>query len=124
MAAFVRVEGRNANEAMDATLGFGEAVSVLAFEDQGGALDAGGFALQDVADLELPTARFRPALVHAEQHVRPIARFSAAGAGVDAQNAIARVVRSIQKDLEFEGLEPLEEFRDVLLELRLNLALR
>ena len=65
----------------------------------------GGFARQRVGHFHLPAARFRPALVHAQQHVRPIARFRAARAGVDAQDAVVFVVRAVEKTLQFQVLE-------------------
>ena len=70
-----------------------------------------------------PAARLRPALVHAQEHVRPIARFGAARPGVDAHDAVALVVAAAEKDLQFERIKLLEEPGEVLFQLLLDLGL-
>ena len=69
----------------------------------------GGFARQHVGDLHLPAARLGPALIHAHEHVRPVARLGAAGPGVDAEDAVALVVRPVEEDLQLQRIELLEE---------------
>jgi len=87
---------------MHAAFGFGEAVGVLAAKNHGDALEPRAFAGQRVGDFHLPAAAFGPALVHARQHLGPILRFSPAGAGVDAEDAIAFVVRAVEENLQLE----------------------
>ena len=50
---------------MHAALGLGKAVGVFALKQHRDALDAGAFAGQRVGHLDLPAARFGPALIHA-----------------------------------------------------------
>src|SRR5438876_5246794 len=69
----VRVKGRNANEAMDATLGLAIAISILSLDEQRGIFYSSAFAWQRVGHFDFPTARFGPALIHAHEHVGPIA---------------------------------------------------
>ena len=116
VAAFVGVEGRDAHQAVDAALGLAVAVGVFARDQHRGALDAGGFARQRVGDIDLPAARLGPALVHAQEHARPIARFGAARARVDAQDAVALVVRAVEEYLQLQGVQLLEEPGQVPLE--------
>ena len=94
---------------MHAAFGFAKAVGVFARDEHRGALDAGGFTGQRVGDFDFPAARFRPALIHAQQHVRPVAGFGAAGAGVDAQDAIVLVVRAGEENPQFQRVQFLEE---------------
>ena len=109
---------------MHAALGLGVAVGEFTAEDHRGAFDARGFARKGVGDFDLPAARFRPALIHPHEHVRPIARLGAARTGVDAENAIAPVVRAAEKYPEFERVKFLEKLREILLEFLLDFCLR
>src|SRR5688572_32107361 len=90
---------------MDSALGLGEAVSILAGNEHGDAFDAGGFTGERVFHFDFPTATFGPALIHAHEHAGPIARFGATGAGVDAEDAVVFVVRTVEQDAEFYGVE-------------------
>ena len=73
MAPFVGVKGRNANEAMDAALGFAIAISVLSLDEERGILYSSAFARQRVGYFDFPAARFGPALIHSHEHIGPIA---------------------------------------------------
>ena len=108
--AFVGVERRDAHQPVHAAFGLGKAVGVFALKQHGDALEARAFAGQRVGDLDLPAARFGPALIHARQHFRPVLRLGAAGAGVDAEDAILPVVRAAQENLQFQRVEFLEKF--------------
>ena len=103
--ALVRIKRRDAHEPVHAPLGLAVAVGVLAGNEQRGALDAGDFAREQFADLDLPAALLAPTLVHAQEHVRPVARLGAAGAGVDGEDAVAAVVRPVKHQLQLECLE-------------------
>ena len=64
------------------------AVCVIAFDVEGGAGDA-GFLVADFADqLDVIAMPFRPAGVHAHEHLGPIARLGAAGAGLICRKAL------------------------------------
>ena len=108
---------------MDAAFSFGEAVGILSREDHRGALEAGSLARQHIGDVNFPTARFSPALVHPHEHVGPITRLRAAGAGVNADDAVAPVVRAAQENFQFQRVEFLEISRKVLFEFLLNFFL-
>ena len=124
VAAFVRVERRNTNKPMHAALRLAKAVGILAGDQKRGAFDAGDFARKQFADLDLPTARLTPALVHSQEHAGPVARLGAAGAGVDGENAVAAVVRPVEQQLEFERFDFPGELGQVGRQLGLNIFLR
>ncbi len=76
--ARVRIERRDAHQAMHARFGLQPAVGVVALDHDGRGLDARLVAgrLLDHLDVEFPA--LRPAHVHAQQHARPVAAFGAA----------------------------------------------
>ena len=102
VAAFVRVEGGDAHEPVNAALGLAETIGVLALDAEGHALQAGGIARERVGDFPLPAAAVEPAAIHAREHFRPVLRLGAAGAGVDAEDAVAPVMRAVEEDTQFE----------------------
>src|ERR1041384_6069757 len=116
MAAFVGIKGRNADEAMHAPFGPATTVSMLARDEQGHTLDPGGFARKRVGDFHFPAAAFGPALVHAHEHIGPIASLGAASAGVDAENAVVFIVRAVKEYFEFVAVQFFEEFGEVAFE--------
>ena len=94
---------------MNAPFGFSESVGVFAADQHRGALDARRFTREHVIDLHFPASALGPALIHAHQHVGPIARLGSASSSVDAQDAIGPVVRPLEKDFQFERIQFLEE---------------
>ena len=66
----------------------------------------GLFAGQQVEDADLETVPLRPADVHPHQHLGPVLRLGAAGAGMDGEQGVARVVGALQHRLELECLRP------------------
>ena len=90
--ALGRIERRDAHEPMHAVLGLQVAVGVVAADHHRGALDARFFAGLVVDDLRRPALALGAAQVHAQQHLRPVLRFGAAGAGMDGHDGVALVV--------------------------------
>jgi hypothetical protein len=123
VASFVRIEGGNADQAMDTPFGFAIAVGIFAGEQHGHALDPGGFTWEHVGNVHLPAAGFGPSLIHPQEHVCPVAGLGATRAGVDAHDAVAAIVRAVEKNLQFEGIEFFEKFREVSFEFLLDFAL-
>src|SRR5262249_55729679 len=103
VTALVGVKWRNAHKTMHTALGFAKPISVLPCDHERGAFYPGSVTGQGVTKIHLPTAGFSPTLVHPQQHVGPVARLSAASAGIDAHDAIAFVVRAVKEDLQFQG---------------------
>ena len=124
VAALVRVERRDTHKPVHAPLGLAKAVGILAGDQQRCALDAGDFAREQFADLDRPAALLTPALVHAQEHVGPVARLGAAGAGVDGEDAVAVVVRPVEHQLQLERLQPPGELGQVGRQLGLDVLLR
>ena len=99
------VVGRDAHQPVHALLGLEEAVGVLALDLDGDRLDAGLFAGQQVEDGHLEAVPLGPADVHPHQHLGPVLRLGAAGAGVDGEEGVPRVVRTLQHRLELEATD-------------------
>ena len=80
VAPLLGVEGADAHEPVDASLGAQEAVRTAPVDVDGGALDARLLALELVHDLGPEPVPLGPAEVHPEQHLGPVGRLGAAGA--------------------------------------------
>jgi hypothetical protein len=76
---------------MHAAFGLGEAIGVLAFDQQRRGLDPGLLARVIVDELDLHAAAFGPARVHALEHARPVLALGAAGARIDLDIGVVRV---------------------------------
>ena len=81
-------------------------IGVLPCHKEGHRFDADFFALLNVHRLRFEPAAFDPPLVHPKQHVGPIARFSAARAGMNRHECVRAIVFAGQKlpQLEFVQL--------------------
>ena len=84
--------GRDPHEPVDALLGAEEAVGVVAADAEGGGLDAGLLPRAGLEQLDVEAARLGPAHLHPQDHLRPVLRVGAAGAGVDGDQRVAGVV--------------------------------
>ena len=80
-------------------------VAVLACYQQGHRFDSDFFALLNIHCLRFETAALDPALVHSKQHVRPIARFSSAGSGMNRHKRVGPIVFAGEKLAELELIE-------------------
>ena len=106
MAAIAGIERRLAHQAVHAGLGAQPAVGVLALDLDRRALDAGDFAGIRVDDLAAEAARGAPAQIHAQQHLRPVLRLGAAGAGLDVEEGAVRVHLAAEHALAARGGAP------------------
>ena len=88
MAPGVRVKGADAHQPVDAHLGAQIAIGEGAAGGERRAIDARLVAGLVVDHLRLEAAPLAPAQIHAQQHGRPIFRFGAAGARVDAHDRV------------------------------------
>jgi hypothetical protein len=70
----------------------------------GGGFDAGHLALGLFRDLDLETLAFTPAQIHAQQHLRPVLRLGATGAGLHIDVGIVGVGLAAEHALEFQPL--------------------
>src|SRR5207342_3112571 len=91
VAAVVGIEGRLAHQPVHADLGLQPAEGVLALDAESRALDAGDFAGADFHQFGLPAAALAEAQVHAQQHLGPVLRLGAAGAGLDVDEAVGGI---------------------------------
>src|SRR5882724_9114560 len=83
VATGLTVVGRDAHEPVHAALGLQPAIGVVARDPDGGRFQAGLLAGALLDPLDLVAVLLGPARVHAGQHLRPVLRLGAAGAGMD-----------------------------------------
>jgi hypothetical protein len=93
LPARVRIERRDAHQAVHAVLAAHVAEGVVAADAEARTVDPCLVPLLVVDHLGLVPAPLRPAQVHAEQHLRPVLRVVAAGAGVDAHDRVGVIDR-------------------------------
>ena len=86
------IERRDAHEAVNARLGQEQAVGIVAFDGDRGALDAGFVTGLAVDHLAGEAAALGPAEVHAQQHLRPVLRLGPAGARMNRDDGVALIV--------------------------------
>ncbi|MPM77428.1 hypothetical protein SDC9_124431 [bioreactor metagenome] len=84
----IAVERRNPDQPVDAALGLQITVGEFTGHFERHALDSGFIAGLKIDDFILPAAALEIAPVHAHQHRRPVARFGAAGPGVNAEISV------------------------------------
>ena len=96
---FIGIERRNTHQPVHSTLGLTKPKGILALNSKCGALDAGYFPGRQVLHRHRPTAAFAPALVHAQEHIRPITAFRATSSCVDGEDAVALVLRLLEHGL-------------------------
>ena len=101
---------------MHARLRAQPAEGVLARELDRGALDTRHFAAGHLDELCVETARLAPAQVHAQEHLGPVLRLRAAGAGLDVQEGVVGVHLAIEHAAEFELLEDTGKLGDLAFE--------
>src|SRR6185437_12417898 len=105
MAALGLVEGRDANQAVDAALRLQQPVGVFALDGDGGGLDARFLALLPVVDRDPEAVALGPARVHAQQHFGPVLAFGAAGAGMDGEDGVEAIVFAAEQRAGFDRLQ-------------------
>ena len=84
---------------------------------EGRGLDARLLPRADLEQLDVEAAPLGPAHLHAQDHLGPVLGVGAAGAGVDGDERVARVVVAGEQPLLLERAQPRLDGRDRLLEL-------
>ena len=100
----VGIERADADKPMNAAFGLQPAIGIRARDLQRRRLDPGLLAFALFDELHLVTVRFRPAHIHAHQHLRPILRFRSAGAGVQFDIAVVGVSLARQQAFDLAPL--------------------
>ncbi len=103
LAPRVAVERADAHQAVHARFGFQPAVGVATLDLEGAALDASLFTGALLQPAHLEAAPLGPARVHARQHLGPVLRLGATGAGVDLDIGVVGVGLAGQQRLEPGG---------------------
>ena len=91
MAPLGRIKRGNADESVDAPLCLEIAESMVSLHLKGHRLDAGLIAFLNINDAGGVAAPLDPALVHAHEHVGPVARLGATRAGIDGEVGVGLV---------------------------------
>ena len=94
---------------MDADLALQIAVGVVALDEHSGAADAGFLVAQLIDHFKLKAVALGPARVHAQQHLRPVARLGAAGSRAYLDEGIAGVLGAGEHGAQVEIVEFLLE---------------
>ena len=84
-------------------------VGIFATHQKRRRFDSDFFALLNVDHLRTESAALDPALIHAQEHVRPVARFGAAGPGMDRHESIRAIVFAREKLPQLKRLELLND---------------
>jgi hypothetical protein len=85
-------------------LGLEPAIGVRAAHLQRGGFQPGLLALGAFHQRDLVAVLFGPARIHAQQHLRPVLRLGAAGAGVHFQEGVVGVGLAGQQALDLASL--------------------
>jgi len=117
MAARVGVERRDAHQPVHADLRLQLAVSVGAIDFHRRRLDSRAFTLQPVCDHGLIAMPLRPAQIHAQQHLRPVLAFGAAGAGMNDEDGAFGIVFAGHEHGGFQLVQPLAEGAHLLFQI-------
>ena len=80
--------------------------------------DARLFTFHPIENGNAEPFALRPADIHAQQHLRPVLRLSAAGPGMNCQNGVAPIVGTAKHRLQLEVLERVLHSGDVPVEFR------
>ncbi len=113
MAPARRIERRLAHQAVHAGFSTQVAEGVFALDLDGRALDAGHVAFGLFQHLGLEALALAVLQVLAQQHRGPVARFSAAGAGLDVDKGVGLVHLAREHAAEFHARDDLLEALDV-----------
>jgi hypothetical protein len=124
MAARRLVEWRDAHQPMDSGFRGHQAEGVLAGQQYRRALDARFVPGLIVDDLALEATPLRPAQVHAQQHLGPVLRLGAAGAGMDRDDRVGEIVFAGEHLLALGGVDFLLELVEPALEVAGDLLAR
>ena len=116
------VERREPDETVRSALRLEDPVRVLAVHDHRRGLQASLLPRARLEHLGLKAAAFSPALIHAQQHLRPILGVRAAAAGLDRHDCVARVVLAVEERVLLQPLELLAQRLQRRLDLRRHVA--
>src|SRR5437867_9284624 len=117
------VERALAHEAVLATLGAQDPVGVLAADREGRALDPRLLPRARLEQLDVELAVGGPALVHPEDHLRPVLRIGAARSRLKRHYRVAGVVLAVEELRLLQALELAVERHDRRLDLGGHLRL-
>ena len=113
-----RVEGRDADQTVDAVLAPEPSVGILAVHLDRDRLDPGHVAVQEIQHFHGIALFFRPAGIHTVKHGAPVTGLRAACSCVQTEDGIVRVVLSRKEGLGLQLLKIRDELIQHLPDLR------
>jgi len=113
----VGIERRDPHQPVRPRFGLQKTVCIRAFHEEGHPAEPRAVAGQDVRDVGLEPFGFRPAAIHPQQHVHPIARFGPSRPGMERDDGVVPVhgARQLRPHLDvgddlLESGQPLGHF--------------
>ena len=111
------VERRNTHEPVHAGLGRHQAERVVAGQQERDALEAGFVAGLVVDDLALEAATLGPLQIHPQEHLGPVLRLGAAGAGMNRHDGVGAIVFAAEHLLRLGRLDLLLQLVEAAFEI-------
>src|SRR5262249_9133743 len=101
MAAGVGIVWRDSHQSMDSSLGLQIAISVLAVDFEGGALDSRAFSRLQIRHLGGEAVALCPSQIEPQQHLSPVLRLHPTSARMYCYNRAQAVVFAAEHDPQF-----------------------
>ena len=92
MAAGIRIERRYPHQPVHAFFRFQVTIGIATGDQERGTFDACLVAVLEIHCFHTITVAFGIAHIHPQQHLGPVLGFGAAGAGVQGENRIIRII--------------------------------
>ena len=99
------IKGRDAHQPVHSGFSRQQAVGIFAFHSKCYSFESGFFSRLVIDDFGLEAALFGPLQIHAQQHLGPVLRFSAACAGMNRADRIELIVVAAEQHLGFRNAD-------------------
>ena len=104
MPAFIRIERRNPDKAVNSRLRRKQTIRILADGIEGDRLDASFFPVLIINHSCFETILLGPSKIHAHEHLGPILSLSSSGAGMNVHDRIEPVIFIRQQHLRLDTI--------------------
>ena len=117
MATLGLIERRDTHQAVHANFADQQPISVIAGDGKGCRLQPCLLGCLIFVQVSLKALTFCPAQVHAQQHLRPVLRFSSACARMDGDDGVAHIILAGEQRPGFKFLRDVAQLVNFLLQL-------
>ena len=118
MTPIARVERRLSHKPVHAGFRSQPAKCVITLKLNRGPLDTGDLTGRQLGDFRVEAVLFSPAQVHAQEHLRPVLGFRAAGARLNLDVSVRFVHLALEHPAELQGFELTLEIVQLFVDLR------